>query len=119
MRLDARTLAAMARLLTLACLLAAACRSAPAANVIEFWALGREGEVVQSMAPDFERRHPGVTLHVQQIPWSAAHEKLLTAFVGDAMPDAFQVGNTWIPEFVALDALEPLDTRIAQSSVVR
>jgi len=118
MRLDARTLAAMARLLTLACLLAAACRSAPAANVIEFWALGREGEVVQSMAPDFERRHPGVTLHVQQIPWSAAHEKLLTAFVGDAMPDAFQVGNTWIPEFVALGAVEPLDDRMRGSAAI-
>src|SRR5262249_11423844 len=48
-----------------------------------------------------------------------AHEKLLTAYVGDAMPDVFQVGNTWIPEFVALDALERLDNRIAASSVVR
>ena len=53
--------------------------------------------------------HPGVRVRVQQIPWSAAHEKLLTAYVGDAMPDVFQLGNTWIPEFVALGALEPLD----------
>ena len=64
--------------------------------------MGREGEVVEQMMPEFERRHPGVHVRVQQIPWSAAHEKLLTAWVGGAMPDVFQAGNTWLPELVAL-----------------
>src|SRR5207249_2021526 len=54
-------------------------------------------------------------VRVQQIPWSAAHEKLVTAYVGGAMPDVFQAGNTWLPEFAALDALEPLDDRLARS----
>lgn len=111
------TLAAMAPLrprhlfLTIAMVLmpVCGCRSNSAKSaVIEFWAMGREGEVVQTLVPEFERRTPGVRVRVQQIPWSAAHEKLLTAYVGDAMPDVFQVGNTWIPEFVALGALEPL-----------
>src|SRR2546430_13245851 len=31
------------------------------------------------------------------------------------MPDVFQAGNTWLPEFAALDALEPLDDRLARS----
>jgi multiple sugar transport system substrate-binding protein len=48
--------------------------------------------------PEFERRYPEIQVKVQQIPWSAAHEKLLTAYAGDAMPDVFQLGNTWIPE---------------------
>ena len=86
--------------------------------VLEFWALGREGEVVQQLLPEFERRNPGVRVRVQQIPWSAAHEKLLTAYAGDAMPDLFQVGNTWIPEFAALRAVEPLDGRLASSTVI-
>jgi len=77
--------------------------------VLEFWALGREGEVVQQLVPEFERRNPGTRVRVQQIPWSAAHEKLLTAYVGDAMPDVVQVGNTWLPELVALGAIAPLD----------
>ena len=85
-------------------------------TVVEFWAMGREGEVVRGMVPEFERRTPGVRVRVQQIPWSAAHEKLLTAYVGNAMPDVFQVGNTWLPEFVALGALEPLEARMAASS---
>jgi len=71
--------------------------------------MGREGEVVAELLPDFHRAHPDIRVEVQQLPWTAAHEKLLTAFAGDASPDLCQLGNTWIPEFAALDALQPLD----------
>ena len=74
--------------------------------------MGQEGEQVKALLPEFERRHPNLRVRVQQIPWSAAHEKLLTAYAGDAMPDLFQLGNTWIPEFIALRAVEPLDARL-------
>jgi multiple sugar transport system substrate-binding protein len=67
--------------------------------------------------PEFERR-AGLRVRVQQIPWSAAHEKLLTAHVGGALPDVVQAGNTWLPELVTLGALERLDERIAASSAV-
>ena len=106
--------------LALLLVLLAGCRAAPpGAFELRFWAMGREGEVVQQLMPEFERLHPGVRVRVQQIPWSAAHEKLLTAFVGGAMPDVFQVGSTWIPELVALGALAPLDQRIEASPAVR
>jgi len=90
-----------------------------AATVVEFWALGREGEVVQRLVPAFEERNPAVRVHVQQIPWSAAHEKLLTAYVGRAMPDVLQLGNTWLPELVALGAVAALDPRVAGSTELR
>ena len=80
--------------------------------------MGREGEVVAQLMPDFERENPGVRVRVQQIPWSAAHEKILTAFVGEATPDIAMLGNTWVPEFVALDALEPLDPYVARSAAI-
>ena len=96
------------------------CRTdAGAPVVLDFWAMGREGEVVQRLLPEFERRTPGVRVRLQQIPWSAAHEKLLTAYVGDAMPDVFQAGSTWIPELAAIDALAPLDERLTSSAVVQ
>ena len=82
---------------------------------LRMWAMGREGEVVQELVRDFEREHPGCASQVQQIPWSAAHEKLLTADVGGSTPDVAQLGNTWIPEFAALHALEPLDAYVAHS----
>lgn len=86
-------------------------------TTVRFWGMGREGEVVVSLLPEFERTHPGIHVEVQQLPWTAAHEKLLTAFAGDSTPDIAQLGNTWIPEFAALRALEPLDARLRGSSV--
>jgi multiple sugar transport system substrate-binding protein len=86
---------------------------------IRFWAMGREGEVVGELVRDFERENPGLTVEVQQIPWTAAHEKLLTAHVGGSTPDLAQLGNTWIPEFVALEALAPLEERISASGAIR
>ena len=84
-------------------------------RTVRFWAMGREGEVAAELLSDFEREHPGVRVRIEQLPWSAAHEKLLTAFAGNATPDVAQMGNTWLPEFVALNALEPLDERVAAS----
>jgi len=81
--------------------------------------MGREGEVLSQLMPAFEKLHPEISVDVQQIPWTAAHEKLLTAYVGEATPDIAMLGNTWVPEFVALDALEPLDSLAASSSVIR
>ncbi len=89
-----------------------------AVQTLRFWAMGREGEVVQELVREFESAHPDVRVQVQQIPWSAAHEKLLTAFVGRSTPDMAQIGNTWIAEFVALRALEALDPRLAASTRV-
>ena len=88
------------------------------ANVVRFWGLGREGEVVRDLVPEFERRHPGVRVVVQQLPWTAAHEKLLTAYVGGSAPDLAQLGNTWIPEFAAIGALDALDARIGASTAL-
>jgi multiple sugar transport system substrate-binding protein len=85
---------------------------------LRFWALGREGEVVKNLIPEFERRNPGVRVEVQQIPFLNAHEKLLTACVGHSTPDLAQAGNTWIPELANLGAIAPLDERVRRSGVV-
>jgi multiple sugar transport system substrate-binding protein len=91
------------------------CKREPADDrvVVRFWAMGYEGEVVAQLVPEFEREHPGIRVQVQQLPWTAAHEKLLTAFAGDSLPDVCALGNTWVPEFALLGALAPLDARVA------
>jgi multiple sugar transport system substrate-binding protein len=106
--------------LALVAVLAGGCSRAGQGDdtTLRIWAMGREGEVLSELVPEFERAHPGIKVRVQQIPWSAAHEKLLTSYVGDATPDIAMLGNTWVPEFVALDALEPLDARVSQSTEV-
>lgn len=85
---------------------------------IKFWAMGREGEIVPELLKEFERENPDVRVLVQQVPWTAAHEKLLTAFVGETLPDVAQLGNTWIAEFAALDALAEMDGLVGASSII-
>ena len=47
--------------------------------------MGREGEVVaRAAAGTSSGEHPGIRVRIEQLPWTAAHEKLLTAFAGDA-----------------------------------
>lgn len=77
-----------------------------------FWGMGREGEVAQELLQGFTQE-TGLAVQVEQLPWTAAHEKLLTAFAGDATPDVAQLGNTWVAELAALNALEPLTPWIA------
>ncbi len=105
-------------LLVLAALLTGCAGRGGEQTTLRFWAMGREGEVVESLVRDFERENPGIRVDVQQIPWSAAHEKLLTSIVGRSTPDVAQLGNTWIAEFSALRALLPLDSRLAASAAM-
>ncbi|CAL1241533.1 extracellular solute-binding protein [Candidatus Methylocalor cossyra] len=98
--------------------LVSACSGTPEPTTVQFWAMGREGEAVAALLPEFERRHPGLRVQVQQIPWSAAHEKLLTAYAGGTLPDLFQVGNTWLPEFWALRAIDSLEARFSPVGVL-
>ena len=87
-------------------------------DTLVFWTFGPEGEAVVGLLPDFERAHPDIHVEVQQLPLSAAHQKLLTAIAGGTTPDMAQLGNTWLPEMVALHALAPLQQRVAASTAV-
>ncbi len=87
--------------------------------VLTFWAFGAEGENVQKLIKKFEQENQNIKVKVQQIPWTAAHEKLLTAFAGNSLPDVCQLGNTWIPEFTLINSLEPLDDFVQNSKIVK
>jgi len=77
-------------------------------NLIRFWAMGNEAANVTALMPEFERRNRGLRVVVQALPWTAAHEKLLTAYAGRSLPDVSQIGNTWVAELAAIGALTPL-----------
>ena len=75
---------------------------------LRFWAMGNEATNVPQILPEFERLNPGIRVDVQALPWTAAHQKLLTAYAGDSLPDVSQVGNTWVAEMAAIGAISPL-----------
>ena len=105
--------------LALCSLLVGSCTKAQDSHELVFWTIGREGEGVVKLLPACERAHPDIHVKVQQLPLTAAHQKLLTAFAGDSTPDLSQLGNTWLPELAALHALEPLQTRVDRSHVIQ
>ena len=115
-----RPMGRLVGLMGIAVLVLAACAHGGGERTeLRFWLMGREAEVIHELLPEFERRHPGIHVTVQQLPWTGAHAKLLTAFAGDTLPDVSQLGNTWVPELAALGALEDLGPRAAASRVVR
>lgn len=99
--------------------LAAAPLYAVEPTTITVWAMGNEGLLIRKMADRFEALHPEVKIVSQSIPWSAAHEKLVTGVIGDMAPDVCQMGTTWMAEFHAMDALEPLDPFLRDSKLVK
>jgi multiple sugar transport system substrate-binding protein len=79
------------------------------------WAMGYEGTKIGIMARKFEELNPGIEVVTQAIPWSAAHEKLLTSIIGGVPPDISQMGTTWIPEFQSMGAFHALDDYLKNS----
>ncbi len=80
--------------------------------------MGEEGKKLAGLARIFEATRPGVRVEIQAIPWGAAHAKLITAVVGGIPPDISQMGTTWMPEFAAMDALQPLNDRLSGDAEV-
>ena len=94
-------------------LLLGSCARGDGRVTLTVWAMGAEGAAIGQLIPAFEAANPGIRVEVEQLPFAEAHQKLLTGFAGDSLPDMAQLGNSWLPEFAALGALEPLDARVA------
>lgn len=71
---------------------------------VSFWFMGDGNEQIQPILDDFTEE-TGITVNVQSIPWSAAHDRLLTAVASGDGPDVVQMGTTWMAEFSDAGAL--------------
>ena len=78
-----------------------------AAGGLDMWAMGAEAENLPALLATLPGGAPRA-LRIQPLPWSAAHEKLLTGFAGGSLPDLGQVGNSWISELTAIGAIQPV-----------
>lgn len=100
---------AMAGLVTLPLALSA-CGSSGEGK-LRFWAMGNEAAAM----PELLKRRPppaGIpAVDLQPLPWTAAHEKLLTGFAGGSLPDLGQIGNSWLSELAAIGAIAPVPAK--------
>ncbi|VWX54180.1 extracellular solute-binding protein [Novosphingobium sp. 9U] len=74
---------------------------------LRFWATSYEGDYAPLLMTAFTAS-TGIPVDVQSIPSTAAHEKMLTAFAGDALPDVLVLPAGWIGEFTMIGAIAPV-----------
>lgn len=72
--------------------------SAKDSEVLNIWGMGDEVKQLSKMTDKFTDE-TGIEVKIQSIPWSNAHDKLLTAVASKSGPDVLQMGTTWMPEF--------------------
>lgn len=83
-----------------------ACGKAHEERRLTWWALGTTGERAPLLLPRFEQEY-GIGVDVQAVPWTGAHEKLITGFAGQSLPDVMMVNSAWLPELALIGALAP------------
>lgn len=93
------------------------CTAAAGPTPLRFWATSYEGDYSPLLMPDFTRA-TGIPVEVQSIPSTAAHEKMLTAQAGAALPDVLMLASGWIGEFAMIGAVAPLPGQALSTDVV-
>ncbi|WP_242154539.1 extracellular solute-binding protein [Sphingomonas sp. BAUL-RG-20F-R05-02] len=83
------------------------CGRAQANNPLRWWAIGTTGENADLLLPPF-LAETGIHVDLQTLPWTGAHEKLLTGYAGNTLPDVMMVNSAWLPELALLGAVAPL-----------
>lgn len=87
--------------------LLAGCDRGSDPRALKLWAMSYEGDYSPLLMPAFTAR-TGIPVEVQSLPWTAAHEKLLTAHAGGALPDVLMLPGGWTGEFAMIGALAPV-----------
>jgi ABC-type glycerol-3-phosphate transport system substrate-binding protein len=94
----------------------AGCANRRDPEMLRLWAMSYEGDYSPLLMPAFTEA-TGIEVEVQSLPWTAAHEKLLTAHAGGALPDVLMLPNGWITEFAMIGAIAPVpDPRLVADS---
>lgn len=81
---------------------------ARARDTLTVWAMGNEAASLPALLKGIDWPADAPPIAVQPLPWTAAHEKLLTGFAGGSLPGVGQVGNSWIAELAAIGAIQPV-----------
>lgn len=76
-------------------------------EVLNIWGMGEEVKQLSKMTDKFTEE-TGIEVKIQSLPWSNAHDKLLTAVASKSGPDVLQMGTTWMPEFQKAGALSDM-----------
>ncbi|EST39075.1 hypothetical protein N566_04020 [Streptomycetaceae bacterium MP113-05] len=85
-------------------------KTADEKQTLTVWGMGEEGKHLQKIGDEFEKQNPNISVEVTPVGWDVVHQKLISSVAAGELPDMAQMGSTMMGEFIALDALEPVDT---------
>ncbi len=87
-------------------------RAAPNITLNVFWLYTRDeaiSNLLNRFARDFEAENPTIRINLTIIDWADGHDAIKKAFTDGNAPDISVIGSRWVPEFVSLGYIEPLD----------
>lgn len=103
-----RTISALALLAGLAPGLASA------DSTVRFWYhFDNPENPMADLVAKFEAANPGIKIDAMNVPWNSYYDNLYTSIVGGNAPDAAMLKMFALPRLLEMEALEPLDDRIA------
>lgn len=103
-----RTISALALLAGLAPGLASA------DSTVKFWYhFDNPENPMGDLVAKFEAENPGIKIDAMNVPWNSYYDNLYTSIVGGNAPDAAMLKMFALPRLLEMEALEPLDDRIA------
>lgn len=83
-------------------------------NELSVWIMGDGNEQAQEIFDSYTEE-TGIDINLQSIPWSSAHDRLLTAVASGEGPDVVQMGSSYMAEFTDAGALADLTEYIEAS----
>lgn len=84
-------------------------------STVRFWYhFDNPDNPMSALVAKFEAAHPGIKIDAVNVPWNSYYDNLYTAIAGGNAPDAAMLKMFALPRLVEMEALEPLDDRIAQ-----
>jgi ABC-type glycerol-3-phosphate transport system substrate-binding protein len=99
-------------------LVAMAPAGASAAKAEVRWSQWKTTEVGEKLMNElkaaFEKEDPNITLTLVDSPFTGFHDKAITLFQAQKLPDVLLVQVDWVAEFADLGMLEPLDSWLAK-----
>ena len=66
-------------------------------------------QTIDATGAAFETEHEGVTIDIEYVPWSSAHDRFVAGLVGGQVPDLAEMSTTWMPEFGEQGAFAPTE----------
>ncbi|MDP9751763.1 extracellular solute-binding protein [Thermoanaerobacter pentosaceus] len=86
---------------------------------LDFWhhysAQSPENEILTNvLIPKFEEENKGYKINAVSHDWADLHDKFIISASSGMLPDVGRLDITWLPEFVKMDILVPLDKEISE-----